>query len=160
MLQRRDSHTVAMPSSDTAKDAAANALPTALEPREDEMQFSAIRAQGPGGQNVHKVSNAMHLRYDITASALPEAVKARLLALGDQRITAEGVVVIKAQAHRSLERNRAEAIERLRALIAAAAQPPKPRRATRPTRASQRRRVEGKLLRGQTKALRGKAGPD
>ncbi|MFM2342160.1 MAG: hypothetical protein RLZZ592_1813 [Pseudomonadota bacterium] len=133
-------------------------LPPALEPLDDELEFSAIRAQGAGGQNVNKVSNAVHLRFDVAASHLPEAVKARLLALGDQRISGDGVVVIKAQAHRSLPMNRAEAVDRLRTLIAEAAHVPKARRATRPTRGSQRRRVEGKLQRGQVKALRGKGG--
>ena len=125
-------------------------------PVEDEIEFNAIRAQGAGGQNINKVSNAVHLRYDIHASSLPELLKARLLALGDQRISGDGVVVIKAQDHRSLERNKADALERLSELLAAAAHVPKARRATKPTKGSQRRRVEGKVQRGQVKALRGK----
>ncbi len=125
-------------------------------PREDECEIHAIRAQGPGGQNIHKVSNAVHLRYDIHASSLPDALKARLLALGDQRVSGDGVVVIKAQDHRSLARNKADALARLAALIADAAHVAKTRRATRPTRGSQRRRVEGKVQRGQVKALRSK----
>ncbi|UCG97490.1 MAG: aminoacyl-tRNA hydrolase [Burkholderiales bacterium] len=127
-----------------------------FELREEEIAFEAIRAQGAGGQNVNKVSNAVHLRFDIRASSLPEELKARLLARRDQRISGEGVIVIKAQQHRSLEKNRAEALARLRALLAAAATIPRARRATRPTAASQRRRVDSKLRRGQVKALRGR----
>lgn len=124
--------------------------------RGDEIIFEAVRAQGPGGQNVNKVANAVHLRFDIRASSLPEAIKARLLARRDQRVSGEGVIVIKAQQHRSLEKNRAEALARLHALVAAAATVPRARRPTRPTLASQRRRVEAKLRRGQVKALRGR----
>lgn len=124
--------------------------------REDEMDFSAIRAQGAGGQNVNKVSNAVHLRFDIPASSLPEVIKARLLALSDQRITAEGVVVIKAQGSRSLEQNRGEAIARLQALVDSVAVLPKARKATKPTRSSQRKRLEGKAAKADVKRLRGR----
>jgi len=123
-------------------------------PRPDELEFDAIRASGPGGQNVNKVSNAVHLRFDIRASSLPEAVKARLLAWADQRITADGIVVIKAQDSRSLERNRADAVARLIELVRAAAHVPKARRATKPTYGSQQRRLEGKSKRSDVKAGR------
>jgi ribosome-associated protein len=124
--------------------------------REEEVEFIAIRAQGAGGQNVNKVSNAIHLRFNIAASSLPEDIKARLLALRDQRISSDGVVVIKAQQHRSLERNKDDALVRLRELIAQAAFTPEPRRPTKPTRSSQKKRVESKVRRGLVKLQRGR----
>ena len=125
---------------------------------EHEVDWSAIRAQGAGGQNINKVSNAAQLRFDVAASRLPEAVKLRLLAVADQRISADGVVVIKAQDHRSLERNRQDALARLQALVDRAATVPRKRIATKPTQGSRRRRLEGKTQRGAIKALRGKVG--
>jgi len=113
-----------------------------------------VRAQGAGGQNVNKVSNAVHLRFDIRASSLPEDVKDRLLRIGDQRVTRTGVVVIKAQQHRSLERNRSEALARLQSLVAAAAHLPKKRRPTRPTKGSKLRRLESKKHHSRLKAQR------
>ena len=124
---------------------------------EAEVDISAIRAQGAGGQNVNKVSSAIHLRYDIPASSLPEGVKERLLALRDKRITAEGVLVIKAQSHRTQDMNRLDAYARLQEIVQSVALPPKPRRATRPTRASKERRLQAKSQRSAIKELRGKA---
>lgn len=129
---------------------------TSAEAWEGEVVFVAVKAQGPGGQNVNKVSNAVHLRFDISASSLPPSVKSRLLALPDRRISKDGMLVIKAQSSRSLEDNKATAVQRLRELVALAARPPKPRRPTTPTYGSRLRRLEGKAIRGQVKSLRTK----
>lgn len=128
-------------------------LPLLIDP--DEVEISAIRAQGAGGQNVNKVSSAVHLRYDIHASSLPADVKERLLALRDSRITQEGVFVLKAQQHRTQEMNRADAFARLQAVVDSVAAPPRVRRATKPTYGSKQRRLEGKSQRSQIKNLRG-----
>ena len=119
-----------------------------------EVEFTAVRSQGAGGQNVNKVSSAAHLRFDIMASSLPDEVKLKLCALADQRVSGDGVVVIKAQTHRSLPRNQSDALARLQALVDEVTAPQIPRRATKPTRASRRRRLDGKARRGEVKSGR------
>lgn len=123
---------------------------------EHEVEFTAVRSQGPGGQNVHKVSSAVHLRFDIRSSSLPQEVKDRLLALSDQRISKDGVIVIKAQATRSQEQNRAEALARLQDIVAEASHVQRARRATKPTFGSKQRRLKSKSVRAGVKAGRGK----
>jgi ribosome-associated protein len=127
-----------------------------LKVRESEVRIEAVRSTGAGGQNVNKVSSAVHLRFDIAASSLPAGVKTRLLALKDRRITRDGVIVIKAWQHRSQDMNREDALARLERLVNSVAEPPKRRIPTRPTGSSKLRRIESKIRRGRLKALRGK----
>ena len=125
-----------------------------------EIEISAIRATGPGGQNVNKVASAIHLRFDITASSLPDLYKERLLKLSDHRITADGVIIIKARQYRSQEKNREEALRRLQELVRSVSFTPKKRKATKPSRGAKRKRLDGKKKRGRIKSMRGKVGPN
>ncbi|SDV49140.1 alternative ribosome rescue aminoacyl-tRNA hydrolase ArfB [Chitinasiproducens palmae] len=133
-------------------------MPYSLAP--DEYRVTAVRAQGAGGQNVNKVSSAIHLRFDIRASHLPEPVKFRLLALADRRIDREGILIIKAQTHRTQESNRADAIERVERLIESVWSAPEPRRPTRPSRSARRRRTDEKVQRGEIKRGRARVSAD
>jgi len=135
-------------------------ITSAVSIPDSEIELSAVRSQGPGGQNVNKVSSAIHLRFDIVQSSLPDPFKQRLLTLKDQRISKEGVIVIKAQTSRSQEKNRLEALDRLVQILRQVTSTPKVRRPTKPTKGSQRRRMDKKTLHGRQKSLRSKISPD